>query len=221
MSNDEKVPSTTPAYVSFTTFKGALQGLVHDKRLPPRLDSSVLSHLSGSTRAQFMNSLRYLGLVGKDDVPTETGHALANANADDWKRQLATILGEKYPNQLSELSRGTPQTYKDSFSKDSPSIIVPAARFLWLAAKDAGLPVSPHIGDRGISASKPSRSTSSKVKTLDSSVPSIKTVDEASSKSFSDRLLDKFPAFDPDWDEQRQAAWFSAYERLLRINEKP
>jgi hypothetical protein len=31
-------------------------------------------------------------------------------------------------------------------------------------------------------------------------------------------VLDKFPEFDPEWDEARQKAWFSAFERFMALD---
>jgi len=31
--------------------------------------------------------------------------------------------------------------------------------------------------------------------------------------------LDKFPAFDPNWDEKIQAKWFEGYEKLMALEQ--
>lgn len=221
MPDDRK---QSPAYLSYRTLKSTIRSIAHEGRPPPRIDSSVLSKMSGSARTQFLGALRFLSLISEDDRPTDRLVSLCAANDSEWKSVMGSILKEKYPSQLAALKDGTPATFKESFVGVSASLVTPACRFLWSAAKDAGLPISGHIKEIS-NAPRTSKKAGSKLATEsgDGSGGDDDAPREDESKvpaSIQDRLLEKFPAFDPGWDDVRQAAWFSAYEKLVALSTK-
>lgn len=206
----------TPAYVSYTTLKGSWRALAHEGRLPPVIDSTVLQNLSGSTRAQFVSSLRFLGFVDGGNVPTKIGRDLAVSSDDQWKALLTPVLLTTYPNQLAALKEGTPKTFTDSFDVSSgQSIVVPAARFLLAAATDVGLPVSKYIKDRGISAPKPSRAAKPNGQTPITPPAPAATIEPKPNRSVHEILLSKFPELDPSWSKEEKQSWFESFQQLM------
>jgi hypothetical protein len=218
MADDRKV---SPAYVSFQTFKTTVRAMAHDGEPPARVDSTVLPNMSGSTRAQFMGALRFLGLIDAQDKPSGYMRALCGGDDNEWKAALAEVLTEKYPEQLGALKSGTAGTFKESFGEIPASLVVPSARFLLSAARDSGLPVSKHITE--IAGPKPNRSkpptTVDKGGKPQSEVES-KMTGGAGAPAILDKLLGKFPEFDPAWEESTQTAWFATFEKLMAMTGK-
>lgn len=215
----EEKKALSPAYVSYATLKNTLARL-GEHELPPVIDNSLLGSMGGSTQAQFLGALRFLDLIDDKFRPSSLLKRLAAADENTWKALMVDLLAAKYPKQLAALKDGTPNSFKDSFESDA-SIVTPAARFLLMAAKDAGLPVSPHIVKVGISSGR----TSSKRKAGNNgSGGGAATITPPThpnpATSFRDKLLEKFPPFDPEWGEEQQKAWFTAYERLLSLDQQ-
>ncbi len=216
---------STPAYISYATFRNTTRGLVSDLVMPKRVDHSVLPNKSGSGRKMFLAALRFLELIDEDGAPTDRLAKLATAEEDDWKDYIGILLKEKYPDQVELLESGTPKQLRESFEKSFPgigaSIIAPAMRFLVIAAQDAGLPVGKHIMHRKVPTSVGTRRKPKKQ-------PRQASIQEAPATGWSEpesasielALLAKFPNFDPAWPAEQQRAWFSAYERLLEMADK-
>ncbi len=145
MADEDK--NVSPAYVAYATFKNQVRGLAEHGPLPGRIDHSLLGSMSGSARAQFMGSLRFFDLMNKDGVPAVKLVQLAKANEAEWKGVMKGIVEATYPNQIKLLTTGTPQQLRESFVGIGPSIVTPVVRFLLAAAKDCGIPVTPHIAN--------------------------------------------------------------------------
>src|SRR5690348_15478815 len=60
----------TPTYLPWTTFENVTEEL-RGKGLPRKLDRSVLKGKSGSTQAQYLAALRFMGMIDGEDRPTE------------------------------------------------------------------------------------------------------------------------------------------------------
>ena len=214
----------TPPYVAYKTFKNAVRGLQHEGRLPDRIDSSALMALSGSTRKMFLLSLRWLNLIDKDGIPSPLMGKLAAANEAEWKSLIGEAVKSHYATQVPILKSGTPKQLRESFADVPASCVVPAMRFLIHAAEDAGLPVS-HVIDKnrggsvsGASSGKGKRRRREEGADMDDTInPAVDPPAPSKADSFKMALLDKFPAFNPEWGEEQQKNWFSAYQRLLDL----
>lgn len=221
--------TATPAYLSYTTFKNTIRLLPHNGAIPRRIDQTVLPTMGGSSRKMFLAGLKFFELINDDGVPSKQLTELAVASDSEWKDYLQVMLQAKYPGLVEGLDDTSPQLLREqfveTFSNIGASLIEPSIRFLVSAARDADFPVSPLLTKR-----KP-RSPSAPRKQRAARTPKQTVLDDeprASSRaggehSFQMALMDKFPNFDPSWDEPQQKAWFEAYGQLLtmtRENEK-
>lgn len=213
--------NNTPAYVSYTTFKNAVRALAPDGEPPERIDKSLLKGMAGSTGAQFLGALRFLDLMDAQGKPTPRLVQLCQATSDiDWKPVMASVLTAKYEKQLAALKTGTPATFRESFGSDmGASIVIPASRFLFSAAKDVTFPISKHITE--ISGPRPAKKNNEKKPGAEAEskggTTSIHPPAAPVAESFKDRLLAKFPEFNPEWDDAKQTAWFSAFEKFMAM----
>ena len=97
-----------PPYVSFSTFKTLLDWL-RSEGVPLRLDRSFWQEkFSGSTGAQLMAALRFLGLL-QEDQPLEDLEGRVAASTDDRRFILKELLKDSYASvPFDDLDRATP-----------------------------------------------------------------------------------------------------------------
>lgn len=208
----------TPPYVAYATFKNTVRSLHHGGSMVNRVDVSALSTMSGSAQKLFLGAVRVLGLVDEQNAPTDEMRSLAAADTDEkWKPLIRLLVERFYAGSLSSLATGTPQQLKESFGNIPASTVTPAARFLIHAAKDAGITIS-HVIEKN-KASGGGGGGRSRRRTRTPPPPPATSAAASDSTGVHAALLAKFPAFDPEWDEKRQQAWFSAYEKLLEMNQ--
>lgn len=143
---------TSPAYVAFATFKNFIGHLkVHG--IPSKVDKSVMGHLSGGTQSHLQSTLRYLGLVGSDQSPSDTLSQLAEAHGtDDWSDVLASVIKEAYADVVSDIDimSATPNELDKCFEAKGMKGTMNdrAVRFYLTAMKDAGITFSTHFKNR-------------------------------------------------------------------------
>ena len=94
MANDNNLQSA--AYVSFTSFENFVKGL-KETAVPPVIDGSILTNMSGSAASQIKTALRFLVLTqvtGDKDHVTQRLRDLveAHGNDDEWKEQWRQIV---------------------------------------------------------------------------------------------------------------------------------
>lgn len=142
-----EAPSTTPAYISYTTFKNTIRTALTPggAPLPPKLDRTMLKG-SNSGKAQFWSALRFFDLIDPEDRPSKEMIALVTADDARWKAGIKALIERKYPAQLHELKSGTLGSFKGSFGDIGGAVVIGAMRFLRSAAEEVDLPISPRIG---------------------------------------------------------------------------
>lgn len=131
-------------YVSWLTFKNALEGLVQG--IPNQIDRSTFPGLSGGVQSQLFAAMKFMGLTNEDGKPTATLETLAVADEAERKEKLKQILRERYadlfaldllkttPNQLTETMGSSYGVSGDTRGK--------AVRFFLSAASYVGVPMS-------------------------------------------------------------------------------
>jgi hypothetical protein len=109
-------PARTPPYISFATLLTFLKALKADG-VPPQIDKSVLSKLSGGVQGQMKMALRSLGLMGDGDKPTDHLELLVEAfDTDDFGPLLRERLQATYPYVFAlDLMTATSTMFSDSF----------------------------------------------------------------------------------------------------------
>jgi len=207
-----------PPYLSYRTFRNFLDSL-GAQGVPNRIDRGVLASMSGSNQILLVSALRYFGLITSKNSPTAELEKLVSLEGGDRQKTWRRIFTAAYPpifNAGINLQRATTEELSELFSKNGVSSVNTNRKcvtFFCLAAKDAGIKLSPHIkpyaGRRRRSAVTDEPAT--RIRRKEES-PATQTV----STDF-DRILAKFPPYDPSWPEELKKSWFEGIARVKEI----
>lgn len=216
----------TPPYISFSTFVTFISEL-KTNGLPPRIDSSVLKRFSGGVQTQLMSALKYLSLLSDDKKPAGVLPQLVEAYGDDaeFKKILGMVIRGQYSflNTL-DLNTATPTMFAEAFRTTfggQEATLAKCRIFYLQAAKYVGIELGPRI-TAGTSGPRASTGTPRKrAAKRQEDAPAING--NGSSKNhlpaqpvgMMEKLMDKFPKFDPKWDVTTQGKWFEAFNKLM------
>jgi hypothetical protein len=217
----------TPPYISFQTLLTFLKALKTDG-LPPQIDKSVLSKLSGGVQGQLKIALRSLGLMGDGDKPTDELALMVEAfETPDFEPLLLERLKATYPYVFAlDLMTATPTMFADAFKVTGAKedVLRKCRTFFLHAAKRAAVQMGPRLQTGSVPRAPSNGSGRRKAragKMKDEGVEGEAGQSSAGSAaktppaSFQDRLLDKFPTFDPTWDAELQKAWFAGFQQFM------
>src|SRR5579871_87114 len=220
----------TPPYASYTSFNNFLTHLREHPPLPPRIDKSVMSHLNYGTQQALIVAMRSLGLVDDDNKPTERLEKLIEAKEPHRASHLLLALNQAYPffgGGGFDLERATADQFAETLRKQGVkgSTIDKSIAFFIAAAEAAGAKLSPHLTNRkrgprvatnGAVAAPPKRIQPKRSKARNANTNGAgKHDDHVSDSPLVNQLLEKFPEFDPKWDEKIQEKWFAGFNRLM------
>lgn len=136
-----------PPYIPFQTFLTFLKEL-KTNGLPPQIDKSVMSKLSGGTQSQLKVALRSLGLM-HDNKPTADMAALVEAvDTPQFDDLLRKLLERTYPYVFAlDLMTATPQMFADSFKVTGAKedVLRKCRTFFLHAAKRVGIPLGQRL----------------------------------------------------------------------------
>jgi hypothetical protein len=211
-----------PPYVSYRTFRNFVDRL--QQRLPSRIDRSYWGDLlSGSSGTQLMAALRFLGLIDANGKPLERLKALVVARGEPRNKLMREMASNAFEFVLSshlDLESATYSQLQEVFHNTfqlTDDVSRKCVKFFIALTGDAGLPISPFITKRtragsGIKAPgrKPSKRTN-----RNGGVPQASDEIPVHS-SWHTMLLEKFPSFDPSWNDEIKEKWFAAFDELLR-----
>lgn len=212
-----------PPYLSYRTFRSFLDS-VSVGGVPNRIDRSMMASMSGSNQALLVSAIRYLGLASEKGVSTPELESLVNAEGKQrqeiWRRILSRAYSSLFNSKIN-LERATTQELSEVFAKEgvsSADTIRKCVTFFSLAAKDAGVKLSPHIKPY---AGRPQRSRRSRVQASEQREIAYEptTVVGSNNEGSSDwqMLLSKFPDFDPAWPEDVRKNWFDGFQTLSKL----
>ena len=142
-----------PAYVSFVTFKNFIERM--SKHMPTRVDSSVLSYLSGSSQSQLMTALKFLCLISATGEPTANLKKLVAAYGKaEWKQAIRDSLLDAYDFIIGnlDLDHATAKELMDAFRDrggGGASVAEKSVRFYLNLLDEAGYTYSPQFKVRG------------------------------------------------------------------------
>jgi len=138
---------TSPPYVSFVTLKNTIEKMAREGGVPSQVDRSYLSNLPGSTQAQLIAAMKWLGLIDGQMKPTDILDGLVAQDERDRKDVFQAILGERYPAATSLPPLATQQQLENVFREMglSGSTMRKGVAFFLAAAKFSDLAVSPHF----------------------------------------------------------------------------
>jgi hypothetical protein len=221
----EKGRKHLPPYVSYRTFRNFIERL--QQRLPSRIDRSYWGDiLSGSTGTQLMAALRFLNLIDANGKPTERLKPIVAARGELRTQLLHELTGEAFGfackgsldlesatySQLEEVFHNTFQLTDDVSRK--------CVKFFIAMANDAGMTLSPFITKRTrathtVSGTKATIKKAGIRTSRNLIVPQGR--DEiVNLSSWNGMLLEKFPNFDPSWNDDIKMKWFADFDELLK-----
>lgn len=204
--------TVTPPQLAYSTFKNKIRELAEEGgQLPATIDSTLFGKMSGTSRNQFTQALKFFELIDSKGAPSQHFQKMAVANEDGWKSLMKTLLQEYYREPLKVIQEnGTFKQVQDAFGNIPSSALYTCSKFLFQACADVGISVPKHIiaankapvrGSRGVRAKKSEKSESS---------VAAKAVEPNQPPSDSEEWID-FPIHFPD---QREAG-------LIRVPRKP
>lgn len=138
---------TSPPYVSFVTLKNAIEKMAREGGVPSQVDRSYLSNLPGSTQAQLIAAMKWLGLIDAKMMPTDLLEGLVEQDERDRVETFKAILGERYPAATALPPLATQQQLENVFRDMglTGSTMRKGVAFFLAAAKFSDLAVSPHF----------------------------------------------------------------------------
>lgn len=144
-------------YVGWGTFRNSIiDGMTEG--LPNVIDKSIFVGMAGGVQSHMMAGLKFLGLIDEEGHPTEALSQLTAENEADRKVALAEILKSRYAALIAiGLERASMKQLLDTLESSyrvSGDTREKAARFFISAAQYAGVPISRHILEGGISAGR-------------------------------------------------------------------
>ncbi len=209
-----EVSARTPPYISFATLLTFFKALKTDG-VPPQIDRSVLSKLSGGIQGQMKMALRSLGLMD-GDKPTEVLKKLVNAfETPAFEPLLLERLKATYPYVFQlDLLTATPQMLADAFKVTGAKEDVSrkCRTFFLHAAKRAGVPMGnriltgsvPRVPNSG-SGKRKVRKTNDDSSTVEQSIPPARN-EPISDKAMEYKLVDLMKDNEIG-DNERNAIW--------------
>jgi hypothetical protein len=221
-----------PPYVSYRTFRNFIDRLQQQK-IPQRIDRSYWGDiLSGSTGTQLMAALRFLKLIDTNGRPTERLNTLVPTRGDQRSQLLRNIASEAFGFVLKsnlDLESATYSQLVEAFQNAfqvTDDVSRKCVKFFISLVGDAGMPISPYITRRTRSAHAGSGSRTAARKAVPrtnrnavvpqgTAVPNVME-DTANSSSLLIKLIDKFPNFDPSWNDDLKLKWITTFDELFK-----
>ena len=224
-SGNETIKKHLPPYVSYRTFRNFLERL--QQHIPSRIDRSYWGEfLSGSNGIQLMAALRFLNLIDSNGKPVERLKSLITTRGEKRTDVLRQIINDSYgfvSRNGFDLESATYAQLHESFLEAfqlTDDTSRKCVKFYISMIGDAGLTVSPFITKRTRSIrsgqrTKYNHSVIAGRTKQERAVPQREDNNNAGS-SWNALLLEKFPAFDPAWNDEIKMKWFTAFDELLK-----
>jgi len=218
----------SPPYVSYKTFESFLARL--QQQLPTRIDRSYWGELfSGSTGTQLMSAMRFLNLVDGNTRPLPRLKLLVSATSGEHRAALMRqVADECYAFVLKgtlDTQNATYAELEDVFQNTyrmKSDVCRKCIKFFTEFSKDAGIPLSPQITKKR-KMPRTNTSTKNTIKKVGTRTTENFVVPFTENKMpellpWHQMLADKFPHFDPAWNDEIKKKWFEAYFELFKIN---
>ena len=211
-SNNNKIPP----YVPYRTFRTFLEFL--KEGIPDRIDRSVwVTRFSGSSGMQLMTSLKALSLIDDYGRPSPQLEKLVFAQGRERRDLMKQILEDFYSPLFNlDLKKATKNQFREAFRifGAKEGVLTKCEAFFIKASKDAGIELSQYIVARthGNSRSSNLKNKSSIPKQIEN--PVAKNEISEIHLIIVERILDKYPEFDPNWNSEVQSKWMDGMIKL-------
>lgn len=176
-----------------------------------------------------MTALKVLALVDAEGHPSEELELLVHAEGDERRALLRRILERFYvPVFELDLARASKGQFHEAFRSfgTKEGVLTKCEAFFIRAAQAAGIELSKRIlvGRHGTSKGRASTSQPRQRATTPPAQVAEKVVPQTASEpvipagsiklELADRILAKYPDFDPSWAADVQAKWLEGMTRL-------
>jgi hypothetical protein len=218
----------SPPYVSYKTFESFMAKL--QQHLPTRIDRSYWGEMfSGSTGTQLMSAMRFLNLVDVNARPTPRLKLLVSTTPGEHR---AALLRQIADDAYAFALKGTLDTqnatyaeledvFKNTYRMKS-DVCRKCIKFFTEFSKEAGMSLSPQITKKHKvpRTSSGIKSTGRKVgtRTNENFIVPFDGNKIPELLPWHQMLADKFPHFDPAWNDEIKKKWFEAYFELFKID---
>jgi len=210
--------SVTPVYVPYATLISALDTLrTHGIPRSGKIDKTIWDSQSGTIQAQLILAFRFLGLIDDQKAVLPALPPLVAASGEERKPILKKIIEDKYRDVVSlDLTTISQGQLDEAFRKFdiSGSTLTRATRFFVKACSELGVPMAKRFSER----SRPVAGQRKKrvPNTGGGSTPQDTVPLVPQANAWEERLLEKFPAYDPAWSDDLKTKWFEGFERLMK-----
>jgi hypothetical protein len=223
MPSEKAGTTTTPVYVPYATLISALDALKRDG-IPGtgKIDKSLWDSQSGAIQGQLLLAFRFLGLIDEHNKVLPVLGPLVNASPEERKPILKKIIEEKYSSLVSlDLNTITQGQLDEALRAHGigGSTLIRAVRFFVKACQETGIPISKRVSEKVRTSPSGQVTTRRRRPTNGAGRPQNNGSDNNSIhtpiNSWEERLLEKFPSFDPSWSDELKSQWFEGFERLM------
>jgi hypothetical protein len=222
MESENDTKTSTPVYVPYATLISSLENLrTHGIPGTGKIDKSIWDTQSGAIQGQLLIAFRFLGLIDDHNRVLPPLPLLVKASPEERKIQLKKIVEEKYKSVVSlDLNTISQGQLEEAFRglKVSGSTLERAMRFFVKACQECGIPISKRISERvrgSVSQAPRKHKPSNGVKRQGEEFHATPPV-AVPPTALEDKLLEKFPPFDPSWPDALKTKWFEGFERLMK-----
>lgn len=210
-------------YVSPPTFEGFLAKL--KPVAPARVDKSLFNGYSGSAIAQIMGALKFLRLIEEDGTTLPGLQELMDTEGESRQAFFQAAIRDCYQFMSDgfDLKTATQGMLDEKFKEAGASgdtIRKCSHFFLWMA-KEAGFELSTQLKTPSARATIPRKSAKKTRAKKPSGGEAQTTLNGAVSPGgqpqvadFDALLLQKLPAFNPEWSDEAQTAWLKALSAI-------
>lgn len=221
--NQSDASENTKPYCAWGTFETCLDHL-NGVGIPNVVDRNAMPPtLSGASKYEVLGALKSLSLIDKDGRPNTTLLPRL-VSPDSRKETMVGILETNYSGLFSlPLSTAGPTEINKWFSDNAGGSTAQRAKAFFIrAAKANGIAMHSLVaqGARSSSGGIKRRKNGRRMAKVPESAPPPRVDDldkpatSGSPDGILDKLLDKFPDFDPSWSAEVQSKWFEGFGRL-------
>ena len=206
-----------------------------NKGLPSPVDSEVLerSGITQSLIARTLQALQILDLIDDKGQQTEIFEALRLAPEAEYKSRFFEWLKTAYSDafQFIDVANTNETEIRDAFRKYKPVGQQERMVSLFIGLlEEAGVSIERNRQrNKSVPKTKenirrikvtPNTPVSNLAKHNSHIPPPNPPAPHKEHSGLINKLLDKFPQFDPNWTPEIQAKWFEGYQKLLAMDEK-
>lgn len=199
--------------------------------MPSRIDRSYWGErYSGSTGTQLMTALRFLELINTDGTPTIRLKQLVLAKGTqrgEILKQIAYGAFDFVSDRTIDPQIATYAQLEEAFYNAyqvTGDVARKCIKFFVSLESDAGVTLSPYI----IRKSKTIRTNGSRkvakktaTGTNRNAAPPPAADNNIIQSTWQEKVLEKFPTFDPAWSDEVKLKWFDAFNTLLNQETSP